>query len=478
LYAALAGLGALGGMGAAEAVNVSGEGLGQVLIYPYYTVRHTANGGGYNTLLSVVNSTGSAKAVKVRFLEGKNSREVLDFNLFLSKNDVWTATVVETADGAAMTTTDQSCILPNSLTAVGHAFVNYAYIEDSDDGADQSLDRTREGYVEIIEMATYASDSTTSINVTHKSGVPPGCADNSDSQASSDAQTGTGGLFGALTLINVLDGSAYSTDAVALANFNRDQVLYFNSGSILPNLGNATPLSVVINNGNAVVTQWFAGVDAVSATMMHNAVLNEYATEPSILANTDWVITMPTKNAYVSVGTGTAVPPFQRNFNGNAGACDDVRLQTWDREEKTPSTPGTFSPPPPQGKANSLCWEANVINFKSDGVLGSKNNKQISLAAGQVNGWAQLTFLYNDDIFHRAALAGGPTTTVNLGVNAQTASAFAATYHGLPVVGFAVQAYNNNILVVNGKNVQSTYGADFVHRYKDASIDFDITPVP
>ena len=42
----------------------------------------------------MVNSTSSAKSVKVRFLEGKDSREVLDFNLFLSKYDVWTAAVI------------------------------------------------------------------------------------------------------------------------------------------------------------------------------------------------------------------------------------------------------------------------------------------------------------------------------------------------------------------------------------------------
>ena len=54
----------------------------------------------FNSLLSVVNSTASAKAVKVRFLEGKDSREVLDFNLYLSHNDVWTAGIIPTADGA------------------------------------------------------------------------------------------------------------------------------------------------------------------------------------------------------------------------------------------------------------------------------------------------------------------------------------------------------------------------------------------
>ena len=85
LYAALAGASALGVTGAAQAVNVNPDGLGQVLIYPYYTTQDKVLGiAPYSSLLSVVNSTASAKAVKVRFLEGKNSQEVLDFNLFLS----------------------------------------------------------------------------------------------------------------------------------------------------------------------------------------------------------------------------------------------------------------------------------------------------------------------------------------------------------------------------------------------------------
>ena len=57
LYAALAGLSALGATGAAEAVNLSADGLGQVLIYPYYTVRNGPQGFAYNTLLTVVNTT-------------------------------------------------------------------------------------------------------------------------------------------------------------------------------------------------------------------------------------------------------------------------------------------------------------------------------------------------------------------------------------------------------------------------------------
>ena len=94
LFTALAGLGVLGVADSAQAVHINADGLGQVLIYPYYTARSTASGNAYVTALSVVNTTASAKAVKVRFLEGKNSREVLDFNLFLSQYDVWTAGIV------------------------------------------------------------------------------------------------------------------------------------------------------------------------------------------------------------------------------------------------------------------------------------------------------------------------------------------------------------------------------------------------
>ena len=67
LYAALAGVSALGVTGAAEAVNLNPDGLGQVLIYPYYTTRANSGGNAYTSLLSVVNTTSSAKAVMKTF---------------------------------------------------------------------------------------------------------------------------------------------------------------------------------------------------------------------------------------------------------------------------------------------------------------------------------------------------------------------------------------------------------------------------
>ena len=82
--AVVAGIAGVAGFaGLANAVDLNPDGLGQVLIYPYYTVNK-----GQDTLFTVVNTTAIGKAVKVRFLEGYNSREVLDFNLFLSPHDL------------------------------------------------------------------------------------------------------------------------------------------------------------------------------------------------------------------------------------------------------------------------------------------------------------------------------------------------------------------------------------------------------
>jgi len=99
-------------------------------------------------------------------------------------------------------------------------------------------------------------------------------------------------------------------------------------------------------------------------------------------------------------------------------------------------------------------------------VLGSTNANFLDVnSKGFVNGWARLTFIYTN-----AKLIGGTTAVINLVNGLSAFSAPAATYAGLPVVGFAVQAYNNNVLTIQsgplaGKTVLSTYGADFAHRF-------------
>ncbi|MBL0038216.1 MAG: hypothetical protein IPP36_05905 [Nitrosomonadales bacterium] len=88
------------------------------------------------------------------------------------------------------------------------------------DGATTSLDRTREGYFEIIEMGTITN---TAINaaITHTSGVPANCAvvqaatmDMGVASIGSgwpigQSLQGNGGLSGTASLINVAGGTDF-----------------------------------------------------------------------------------------------------------------------------------------------------------------------------------------------------------------------------------------------------------------------------
>jgi len=474
LYAALAGAGALGAVGTAQAVGLNPNGLGQALIYPYYTVQADASGNAYNSLLSVVNTTNSAKAVKVRFLEGKNSREVLDFNLFLSKHDVWTAAVLPSSSGGGRVLTfDNSCTLPsNTYLKAGVDFVNYAYTGTADDKGGSGLDRTKEGYVEIIEMATYRPDTCVSIQVTHVGGVPFDCDNLSDSAAKATASSASGGLFGGMSLINVAGGTDYTEDAVALTAFAPFN-LYANAGSVSPQLTDASPPvsaafgdeTIFSNLTGGVVpvflSNWPAPVynpaDPVSAVLMRNQVMNEYVLDAATKSGTDWVITFPTKRFYVHAGTGPATKLFQRNFNDGVGACDDIVLAIYDREEHTTSTPVTFSPPPPVPGV-AICWEANVITFNNSNVLRSANNSNINTSNS--NGWLNLTFASSTSAtFH--TLGNQTNTSIFFG---SSSASNTVTYFGLPLVGFAVQQFVNGQLVVGGVTTLSNYGGNFVHK--------------
>ena len=470
LYAALAGISALGAASAVQAVNVNPGGLGQVLLYPYYTTRPDNLLDPYNSLLSVVNSTDSVKAVKVRFVEGKNSAEVLDFNLFLSPFDVWTAAIIPTpgpGGGAMITTADNSCTIPR-IPAAGVPFVNFAYAGGNSDGATDSLDRTREGYVEIIEMATYSAQSTIAAEVIHASGVPPCGSGLTDTNAINEAYPPTGGLFGGISLINVLSGTDYTADAVALDNYS-DTSIYAASGSISPNLTQASPSTSQVLSGGAVYTSdWLvattsptfaANTDPVSAVLMHNQVMNEFVLDSGTKSGTDWVLTFPTKRFYINLGTGTAPKLFQRNFNKTAGSCDDVSLGIFDREEFT--APTSFSPPPPS-QTNALCWEANVLTFSNSHLLGSANETNIPTAFQ--NGWLNLGFplVTAAPNAHLLRNVGGTAITF---INSGVSTGSSVTYYGLPVIGFAVQDFVNGTLPGSGIGlIQSSYGGNFVQK--------------
>ncbi len=341
--AVLAGLAGVAGLaGTAQAVNLNPDGLGQVLLYPYYT----ANGGN-QTILSVVNTTDNAKAVKVRFLEGFNSREVLDFNLYMSHHDVWVAAIdYFVAPGASQVATphliipDSSCTVPY-LYQFGidlgydggrQPFLDLAYTGLFEDGGPTHIQRAAEGHFEMIEMGTLVGESA--IDVTHELDafpqVPLDCAELSkkwtqvvggengiwydeanfgiddcgvDDQACTDTTRASGGLFGGAAIVNPILGTMYSYDAKAIQGFDKStDGLHFEPGTIFPSLASGSEKDAWVFFGvpqnRAVNLEYRNSVDAVSAVFMHEYLMNEYTQELDIAAGTEWVVTFPTKAYY------------------------------------------------------------------------------------------------------------------------------------------------------------------------------------
>jgi hypothetical protein len=461
---------AVTGASAAHAVHVNPDGLGEVLLYPYYTVQN-----GFVTAVHVVNTTDQAKAVKVRFLEGRNSQEVLDFNLYLSPFDVWTGTVVpDAANGAKLISTDTSCIAPRQLGASGVAFRNFQFATDSD--ADV-LDRRAEGYVELIEMGVLTDPSQIAA-VTHTApapGQPARPANCSVITAADDAENiavspPTGGLFGSGHLVSVEAGVRTSYDPVALDAFSQDVALWFRAGSVLPSLQQVDPPVGEILDGNDIfefVAEPGRLIDAVSAVLTQEEIYNEYTIDGGRNSQTDWVVTFPTKRFYVNVADPDldSTQPFQNpwalNSAGKEESCHNIEFEVFDREEQgiVPDT-GDFSPAPVI-PGFAICNEVNTLTlFRSgtnpdDGRLFGAKSTAAALAIDNFEaGWLRMRFQDGTDPQGPYGfIADDPEFGSGMVVN------------GLPVIGFSASRNVNTVDVqIDGLNVYSAVMGSNQHK--------------
>jgi len=514
--AVFAGLTGVAGMvSVSHAVNLNPDGLGQVLLYPYYTVR-----GGNDTLISVVNTTSDAKAVKVRFLEALNSREVLDFNLYLSPFDVWTAALTETsAGGGQMITVDTSCTVPyfvgNASDGVGRQqFLDFQYTGQlpvilggpggNNDLGPQGIERTASGYIEMIEMGTLVNDPASVFSdvlgigaksaATHDStGTPADCGALELAWANSQGPWGngfgndidpedstarsSGGIFGAASIINVDEGVMFSYNATAIDNFYAGTAdaaeQHTSPGSIRPNLNDGDTTSRVFVSqapDDVDVQTWAFGVEAVNATIMFDNLFNEYTVNPGPGAKTEWVLTFPTKAFHTDniggvgfpIGTNAAEPPFTETWidfviEEIGSACETFDLDIYDREEQTTQTGLIVSPPPPQ-QGFELCREVNVIRFsessgRPDATEILKEPARTSPNLTYTN--FQVPFLSGWVDFDLASLGGTLMRRTN------PALGTGVRYEGLPVIGFNVNTFTNG---ATAGGVLSNYGGTFNHR--------------
>ena len=422
--------------GAAGAPHVSNSGLGQALIYPYYSVRE-----GTQTTINVFNTSNThAVAVKVRFREHQNSRDVLDFNLVLSPNDKWFANLNATAAGGVqLTTSDKSCTVPESIN--GQQFLDDAYTFTAfrDSGA-QTLGRLQEGYAEIIPMAwSNVTTNATYAGALHSqtTGIPGSCAavttaftptttwdtvlaplavgDGAPAISSDDdwvaIPAGSNPLFGETFVKN--DGVGGGSNAIAIADW---------MAGVKLTTAQAFPYFLEPTLATSAGVWNTANIAATNDALMAGTIINEWAANPVNNAEVDWAVTFPTKSFHVDIananiqagssryrttgpdGTGaaTGLAPFSNAFaNGRSDVAFGAAGYNNEEGEAADGpgpgvqiSPGTFNNP----DVASLRYESNVISFGAGTVLNAADATDASglvasLPTGSTNGHAKLSFV-------------------------------------------------------------------------------------
>jgi hypothetical protein len=203
---AMSGFGELRGS-TADSFITNTAGVGHALVVPYFSTQ-----GNNTTLINIVNTDSVGKVLKVRFRGAANSDDLFDFQVFLSPYDVWTASLSKgVTDGKTrLTTVDNSCTKPSKTILNGTPFITTRLDPQLTDA--QKANGTREGYVEVFNMADIVPGSALATGITHSqsTGIPPLCGG-----TPSAAQTA---VWNALDESNTLLTYAKATTTLNLAN--------------------------------------------------------------------------------------------------------------------------------------------------------------------------------------------------------------------------------------------------------------------
>ncbi len=483
--------------GAAVNLATSPDGLGHFLYVPYYSAQ-----GGNNTMINLVNTdTVNGKAVKVRFRAAANSDDVFDFQVFLSPGDVWTGSVSKGADGfARLYTADATCTKPAkgallpataALGTLNGTPFSKVRIDTSRTG-DALANETREGYVEIFNMADIPPSATGVYpTIKHKNGVAL-CSGSGWTALDTDpldlaVATGYGlavpttGLMANWIILNVADAGAWSGAAAAInavdagnlattgaltyfpqtnqsfpnatasriAQFTADPVLFAHPS--MAAVYDVPDFSIPYTASPAPAIQ----VSALNLVLSTTKVVNEFLTNSSISSTTDWVLSMPTRRYSAAIDyKSTAADkrvytslPIDFFVAGNTLVIDKqlcvkgITHVSYDQEENTAVDPGSdviISPQEP-GVPTSfvMCGEASVLGFNAGEKVSASG--LITTASGSLKATVARSALDNGYVAGWTTLyTPGPSTL------------------GLPILGYeAVRALGS---------ATSTFGATLPHR--------------
>lgn len=397
---------------AATNVFVNPQGTGDALIYGYYNVRN--NMGNLFTLTNTSDTFGVR--ARIRFIEAKNSCEVLDFDVCLSPDDVWTAYILNNngvanlnvidSDTAIDTATTRGAIagllpnlFPNGIDfRYGNAVQCTVNTDPTPTAVNVTSDDTLEGYFIVIaedRLSETEIGGATTCGVSGTNGATKTLYDDLDDGSVDNV------LFGNDYSVGLVDGSTYAYNATALGDFS-NQVFTYGPTFAQPNLGDSDD-----------------GLTGVNFALTKSALAGSYY---DIGTGTEMIITFPTKKL-TQTSEANPVDMFDSTtaIDGDLNLGPDVLMTAYDTAQNSKVSVCQLSPCP-QSTTTPLPYEVNVININKAGIFDS--NVEVPVSVSYAMGWLHIDLVN--------ALTGQPAvpahqTTVNY-----------VTTNGLPAIGYVV----------------------------------------
>ena len=462
---------------AAQTRRFNGDGLGHVLLVPYFTTN-----GGNKSLLNIVNTDQvNGKAVKLRYRNALNSDDIFDITIYLSPGDVWAADVAEENGFSRLVTDDTSCTLPTAAEIKAKdngRFKTNRVLGGAATGAIQ----TREGYIEILNSADirpFLNDVNGNPDVTKpnplyaatkhvdgKVSCNPAILNAQATPLSNDANSPnsprnrgyswpTGGLFANWVIVNAADKASFSGEAAAVVAATDNQVAVGNlvwfpqtTDSVSAAVAATLSADPLLASGRVEAAMYdfpdlstpyttlaadpVAQALALSNSMAVKSVSNEYLTGAGGAFATDWVFSMPTRRYQIAVDYANSVAvqilpvTAARHFvvrNPATGANLDGNV-SYDRATQrlcvATSTMRGFDREE-NSKTTFVISPDSALSFCGEATVVSFNKKDYSILGAATTGPVAI----RSNI--ETGLADGWFTMATPGYN----------NNGLPVLGFA-----------------------------------------
>lgn len=316
--------------------SVNPGALGDSLIYGYYNVRGNLN------LFNIINTspTDGAK-VRVVFRNAKNSKEVLDFSVCLSKGDVWTAYLVDDGTQGRLYAYDTDTVTAPVIPATGQPFTSGTFAPFT-----ITADDTREGYFEVVGLYSipgYDKAACTAASIANNCPITEAtCRDYTSIYSVGNVLMGNNTIFDSASL------ATYSYNATAIADFS--------TGVVALTPGTEPSLASMDN-----------GCNEADYILMKSNVYSPYDILSSLGGETELILAFPTR---LACHTNTSTSDMF-NYTKTTGSyriefCTTFGLSIWNDQEKRQDVT-SFSPSP----SSCFPWELNVLRIGGSSIWNS-----------------------------------------------------------------------------------------------------------